>query len=154
MSNSARKSKNSTLREYCCLNPEPESISDHNFKVDDFFDPHDLLQVKYEMLRKVKIDKIPVSKSASDFGFSRVSYYQVYKAFEAQGLVGLLAKKRGPKNRHKLGTEIMDFVNELKQKRRISPQEVAEEIDHAFHVTVHPRSIQRALAAQKKKRHD
>ncbi len=154
MINSERKSKKDVLRESCCLNPEPESVKDHNFKTNDFFDPHDLLQVKYEMLRKVKVDKIPVNKSASDFGFSRVSYYQVHKAFDTQGFVGLLPKKRGPKNRHKLSVEIMDFINELKQKRRISPQEIAKKIDHAFHVSVHPRSIQRALAALKKKRHE
>jgi transposase len=151
MAKTKRNVKDTILRKHCCLNPEPESVTDNHFVSDDFFDPRDLLQVKYEMLRKAKIEKIPVSKSAADFGFSRVTFYQTQKAFDTLGLVGLISKKRGPKDRHKLDQEIMNFVNELKQKK-INIKEIAERINETFKLRVHPRSIQRALAAQKKKR--
>lgn len=149
---SKRGSKQETLRKQCCLNPHPQAVRDTLFNSDDFFDPCDLPQVKYEMLRRVAHDKSPVSKVASDFGFSRVSFYQTRSAFQNEGLNGLLPRKRGPKDRHKLTAEVMRFLNEARVREdSTSPVSLAEQIKEHFGIRVHPRSIQRALAAQKKK---
>ena len=56
-----------TLRQYGVLNPHPEAVTDPLFQTADFFDPQDLLQVKYEMLRRVDIDKAPVTEAAAAF---------------------------------------------------------------------------------------
>ena len=37
-----------------CLNPHPEQVTDPEFLASDFFDARDAVQVKYEMVRKVK----------------------------------------------------------------------------------------------------
>jgi transposase len=145
-------SKQEVLRKQCCLNPHPHTVRDELFSSDDFFDPCDLPQVKYEMLRRVAHDKSPVSKVASDFGFSRVSFYQARSAFQNEGLSGLLPRKRGPKDRHKLTGEVMRFVNETRAgEESTGPVLLAQRIKERFGIRVHPRSLQRAVAAQKKK---
>ena len=149
---SDRQSKHEGLRRHSCLNPHPQAVRDKIFGSDDFFDPHDLPQVKYEMLRRVVHDKRSVSISAADFGFSRVAFYQARNAFENEGLGGLLPRKRGPKDRHKLTEEVMLFVNEAREgEEPDGPVLLARRIKEHFGIRVHPRSIQRAVAAQKKK---
>lgn len=149
---SDRKTKQELLRRNSCLNPRPHTVKDELFGSDDFFDPCDLPQVKYEMLRRVAHDKKPVSASAGDFGFSRVAFYQARDAFEKEGLCGLLPRKRGPRDRHKLTAEVMRFVNQTREgEEAIGPILMAQRIEERFGIRVHPRSIQRAMAAQKKK---
>jgi len=149
---SDRQSKQELLRRSSCLNPRPHAVKDELFGSDDFFDPRDLPQVKYEMLRRVAHDKKPVSASAGDFGFSRVAFYQARDAFEKEGLCGLLPRKRGPKDRHKLTAEVMRFVNQSREgNESAGPVLLAQRIEERFGIRVHPRSIQRAVAARKKK---
>jgi hypothetical protein len=82
--------KRDALRQQGCWNPRPEQVTDPLFQQSDFFDADDLLQVKYEMLRRVRIDQKPVSQAAAAFGFSRPTYYQAELDFQQQGLFGLL----------------------------------------------------------------
>jgi hypothetical protein len=63
----------------------------------EFFDPLDLVQVKYEMLRRVRADHKSIRRAAQDFGFSRPSVYRARAAFERAGLPGLLPAERGPR---------------------------------------------------------
>jgi len=75
--------KTDALRQQGCLNSHPEKVTDEFFVSSKFFDPRDLLQVKYEMLRRVREEGCPVSHSAALFGLSRPSYYQAQKAYGA-----------------------------------------------------------------------
>ena len=70
------------------LNPRPDDVQDPSFAASEFFDPRDLVQVKYEMVRQVRVDGQPVSRSAAAFGFSRPSFYQAAAAVDAAGLAG------------------------------------------------------------------
>ena len=65
------KGKKVCLKEQGMLNSHPERVRDPLFLENDFFDPQDLLQVKYEMIRRVERDEASVTSSAQDFGFSR-----------------------------------------------------------------------------------
>ena len=67
--------KTLALRQQGCLNPHPEQVSDELFRTREFFDPRDLVQVQYEMLRRVETERLPVNQSAAAFGFSRPSFY-------------------------------------------------------------------------------
>ena len=58
------------LRRQSSLNPHPENVTDPLFKGSDFFDARDLVQVKYEMLRRVRVDGVPIATSAAAFGFT------------------------------------------------------------------------------------
>jgi transposase len=84
---------------------------------------------------------------------SRPSFYQAQAALEREGLSGLLAKKRGPRRSHKLGTQVMGFVQELlSQEPTLSSSALAARVQQRFKLRVHSRSIERALVRQEKKR--
>src|SRR4029079_624307 len=105
-----------TLRQQGTLNPRPKAVRDELFLQDDFFDPRDLVQVKYEMLRRVRTEGKSVTDAAANFGFSRPSFYQAQSAFEQDGLAGLAPHKRGPKQAYKLTEEVLTFIGEVRQK--------------------------------------
>ena len=90
------QSKRERLRELGGLNPHPERIRAPWFRSGDFFDPHDLIQAKYEMLRHVQVDGASKAEAAALFGMSRPTFYQAEAAFASEGLAGLLPRQRGP----------------------------------------------------------
>jgi len=146
------ETKVDALRQTACLNPHPERVTDPLFAASDFFDRRDLVQVKYEMVRRVRTDGLPVASSASAFGFSRPSFYEAQARLEREGLSGLLPKKRGPRRAHKLGTEAVRFLREqLSQEPSLSSADLAVRLRKKLHLQVHPRSIERALMRAEKK---
>jgi transposase len=145
--------KLNVLRQQGTLNPHPEAVTDDLFRENDFFDARDIVQVKYEMLRKAQADKVPVSHCAALFGFSRPSFYQAQMAFDQGGLTGLLPQKRGPRRAHKLSGEVMAFVREAQSKEpSLTSQELVGLVQKKFRLQVHPRSIERRLSLKEKKR--
>jgi len=131
------------------LNTRYAYVMDELFLDSEFFDPRDLVQVKYEMLRRVREDGLPVSKASKMFGFSRVSYYQIQHAYDQQGLAGLMPRQRGPRYAHKLTEDVMAFISACKT---LQATDLANRIKQRFGLSVHPRSIERALQRQSKKR--
>jgi len=145
--------KADALRAQGCLHPHPEKVTDEAFTAGEFFDPRDLVQVKYEMLRRVRVDGLPVSRGAAGFGLSRPSYYLAQAAYEEGGLPALLPKKPGPRRAHKLSVEVVATLREaLAQQPDLSPQDLVALVEERFGILVHRRSIERALARQEKKR--
>jgi transposase len=142
-----------TLQQQGTLNPRPEDVRDELFLQNEFFDPRDLVQVKYEMLRRVETDGKSVTEAAARFGFSRPSFYQAWSALEQHGLGGLVPHKRGPKQAHKLTDDVMAFIVDQRQKEpSVRPAELARLIREHFGTAVHPRSIERRLRRYQKKR--
>jgi len=142
-----------TLQQQGVLNPRPEDVRDELFLQNEFFDPRDLVQIKYEMLRRVETDGKSVTEAAGSFGFSRPSFYQAWSAFEQDGLAGLVPHKRGPRQAHKLTGEVMAFIGEkLQEEPSLRSAELARLIREHFGTTVHPRSIERRLRRHQKKR--
>ena len=145
--------KTDSLRQQGCLHPHPEKVTDEHFASSEFFDPRDLLQVKYEMLRRVREEGHSVSHSAARFGLSRPSYYQAQKAYGEGGLPALLSRKPGPRRAHKLSEEVVAALQEaLAEEPELGPQDLVRLVEERFGLTVHRRSIERALARQEKKR--
>jgi transposase len=145
--------KRQTLRRQGTLNPHPDAVTHPLFHNSEFFDPDDLLQVKYEMLRQVHTDNASISQSAQAFGFSRPSFYQAQSALEQEGVFGLLPHKRGPQGGHKLTAEVMEFVVEQRTAdSSLTPEQLAEAVQERFRIQVHPRSIQRRLRRKKTRR--
>src|SRR5487761_1880675 len=130
-----RQQKRQTLRRHGTLNLHPEAVSHPLFHNGDFFDSDDLMQVKYEMLRQVHIDRGSISESAQAFGFSRPSFYQAQAAFQDDGVFGLLPQKRGPQGGHKLTTEVMEFVaGQLSADPSLPPGQLAGSIQKRFRI--------------------
>jgi len=147
-----RQQKRQTLRRHGTLNPQSESVTHPLFQNSEFFDPDDLLQIKYEMLRQVHVDQSSISEATRAFGFSRPSFYQAQSAFQQDGVSGLLPHKRGPQTGHKLTDEVMKFVAQRRSEdASLTPEQLAAAIQKRFRVQVHPRSIQRRLRAEKKR---
>jgi transposase len=145
--------KEATLRTHGALNPRPAGVADELFKQSEFFDARDLVQVKYEMLRRVRVDGRSVTRAAADFGFSRPSYYQAREAFERGGLAGLIPKKRGPKGSHKLTDTVLDFIEPiLSEQPSLQWAVLTERLESRFGLRVHPRSVERALARRRAER--
>ncbi len=145
--------KVAALRAAGALHPHPDAVQDEAFRRHDFFDRRDRVQVKYEMLRRHRVDERPVTEVASAFGVSRQAFYAAGTAFTAAGLVGLLPRPRGPKRAHKCTDEILDFVEEQRaEDRGRSAADWAEAVRARFGVTLHPRSLARALVRRKKNR--
>lgn len=142
------------LRAHHALNPHPEDVTDAAFMAGgDFFDPGDLVQVKYEMLRRVHQEGQSVSRASTAFGFCRPSFYQAQKTFQAEGLPGLLPQRPGPRRGHKLTPEVVGFLGEvLAQEPSLSAQALAGRVQERFGFSVHPRSVQRSLARGQKNR--
>jgi transposase len=146
-------SKADKLRNQGVLNPNQKKVKDSLFDEVDFFDARDLVQVKYEMVRRVQVDGEPVSHSAAAFGFSRPSFYQAQAALEEGGLAALVPKKRGPRRSHKLNREVVEFLRqELSKEPSLRSTELVDRVGERFGIKVHPRSIERALAREEKKR--
>lgn len=145
--------KETHLLEHQALNRQPEKVTDPLFASDEFFDPRDLVQVKYEMLRQAQVEGEPVSHCAKSFGFSRPAFYAAQAALERDGIPGLVPRKRGPRSRHKLKDEVLDFAERvLTEDSALSPTQLATRIEERFDIKVHPRSVQRALRRREKKR--
>ena len=135
------------------LNRRAHQIQDPLFGTHDFFDARDLVQVKYEMLRRVEIDGQAVAPTAAAFHVSRPSFYHAQRAFQHRGLAGLVPKKRGPRGGHKLTGEIMAFLRQARtQDATLRPPDLAQQVADRYGITVHPRTIDRALARPEKKR--
>jgi hypothetical protein len=149
----ARDPKVDALRADGALYRQADQVTDPVFATHEFFDPRDLVQVKYEMIRRVEVEAHPVASTAVAFHFSRPSFYQAQRAFQQRGLAGLLPKKRGPRGGHKLTAEIVTFLKAVQEREpSVRPPELARRVADRFATTVHPRSIERALARQEKKR--
>ena len=142
-----------SLRAQGTLNPRPQHVNHPLFQENEFFDARDLVQVKYEMLRQVRIEKVPVSRSAQAFGFSRPTLYQAQLAFEREGLSGLVPHKRGPQRAYKLTPEVMQFIAETRAADpSLRPGDLSQRIKEQFGLVVHARSIERRLGQEKKRR--
>src|ERR1700758_60364 len=147
-----RDPKEAALAATRCLNPHPEQVTDAEFLASDFFDARDAVQVKYEMVRKVRAGGVPVTEAAAAFGYSRPAYYAAAAALESAGLEGLVPARPGPRGASKLTEEICAWAQEqLAADPGLRPAGLPDRIEDAFGVRVHPRPVERALARRRER---
>lgn len=144
------------LRAERSLNPRPEAVRDERFACSEFLDARDLVQVKYEMVRRARVDGEPVSRAVEAFGFSRPSFYAAQSALDRGGLAALVPSRPGPKRAHKMSGEVVSFARgRLAADPKLSSQALAKLISERFGISVHRRSVERALArAERAERED
>jgi transposase len=133
------------------LHPHPERVRDPLFQGSDFFDPRDLIQVRYESLRRHRVDGQAVAGVARAFGMSRPMFYLLARAFREEGLIGLIPRRRGPKRARKGTDEVLAYV----AARRTGPparstRELVDDVRREFGVRLHPRTLERGLARRGK----
>ena len=147
--------KTESLKKYGALNPRPQKVTEKMFSDSalEFFDPRDLVQVKYEMLRAVDKEGRSVKQASEAFGFSRPAFYQAQSQFKQEGVTGLIKKRPGPKSAHKLTDDILAFIEEkVKEGKPLRARKLAPLIKGRFGKDIHPRSIERAVKRRKKKK--
>lgn len=146
----AKRSKASALSEDGTLNPAPLKVSDPKFRAESFFDPRDIVQVKYEMLRRVSVDKLSVTDVSDEYGVSRPTFYQAKTDFEDGGIAGLVPRKRGPRGPNKIHSEVLAFIKaKVLPGEPIRARELIDLVRSEFGLDVHPRTIERALSVKK-----
>lgn len=140
------------LRQLGALNPRPQAVRAAWFQPASFFDANDFVQVKYEMLRHARLDGASKAEAAALFGVSRPTYYQAEAAFERDGMAGLLPRVRGPKTAHKLTAEVMTLIEQHQRDGDpLQARALALLVQSKLGISVHPRSIERAIARKKKR---
>jgi transposase len=138
------------LREEGTLHPAPEQVRDPKFREHEVFDPRDLVQVKYELLRRVSIERASVTAATEEYGVSRPTYYQTKANFAKAGVAGLVPQKRGPRGPHKLQGEALAFVEQhLVAGEPVRARTLAKRLRQQFALTIHPRTMERAVAGKK-----
>ncbi len=150
MKSKSKPLKVEALRAEGTLNPMPENVRDPKFQDNEFFDPHDIVQVKYEMLRRVSVENASVSAATEEYGVSRPTYYQSRASFDKAGIAGLVPQKRGPRGPHKLRGEALAFVQQQHVAGEpVRARELAKLVRRKFDLNIHPRTIERAVVGKK-----
>jgi hypothetical protein len=138
------------LAERGALHPHPGQAQDALFRTGTFFDARDLIQVRYEMVRRYRVDAQPASRVARSFGVSRQSLYLLARAVRGHGLPGLFPRKRGPKAAHKWTDEVLAFA---RARRPESPQlpldELLAGVREHLGIHLHRRTLERRLTVSR-----
>ena len=128
------------------LNPRPERVTHPLFLSLDFFDPLDLPQVKYELLRAARADDYSVAEACTLFGFSREYFYRLERTFMENGYVALIGSTRGRRPLIALNQEIANFVVHRKlEQPKLSGEELRKEILMLFKVDCSRRTVERIV---------
>lgn len=142
--------KSDVLKQNGTYNPDHESVKAEEFHSGAFFDPEDLVQVKYEMIRSVAKGEKTIKEAAEQYGLSRQSYYIIKKKVDANGLSGLVPEKTGPKGSYKLKDEDKKFIDSYVIEH---PNANSNEVNKALHaktgLTVHNRTVGRYMSKRR-----
>lgn len=144
--------KLAALRVQHAAHPHPDAVRDPAFASGDpFFDPRDLVQVRYEMLRRVREEGQSVTATAAAFGVSRPAFYAAAAHFAAEGLPGLVPERPGPRRAHKLSEAVVDaLAARSAAEPGLTSADLARIALERFGIGVHRRSVERALARRKR----
>lgn len=148
------EAKRRALQASGTFNPRHGRVRHALFQQSEFFDPSDLLQLKYETLRALKQEGYSIARAAADFGLSRPTIYQAQSHFQERGIEGLLPRKPGPKKAHKLTAEVRQHLRELIQTEpELGARELARRVRQRFDLKLHPRTIEKASKSEAKRGH-
>ena len=142
----SKRSKTDALIEEGTFNPVPDKVRDPKFRSGEFFDPHDVVQVKYELLRRVSIDKVSVTEASGEYGVSRPTYYQAKVDFDMAGIAGLVPAKPGPRGPNKVDDDVLAFLRaRVVAGEPLRARELAKLVRAELDIELHPRTIERVL---------
>ena len=142
----SKPSKTNALIEDGTFNPAPDKVRDAKFRAGEFFDPRDVVQVKYELLRRVSVDKLSITEASDEYGVSRPTYYQTKADFDTAGIAGLVPAKPGPRGPHKVDDEVLAFLRaRVVAGEPLRARELAKLVRDNLDIELHPRTIERVL---------
>lgn len=134
------------LRSKGLLNPRPERVIHPLFETVEFFDPLDLPQVRYEMLRAARVDEMSVVEACKQLGFSREYFYRLERSFMERGYVSLLGSPKGRPPLLSLNQEILNFIVHRKlEEPKLSGERLRKEILMLHKVDCSRRTVERII---------
>ena len=129
------------------LNPRPERVTHPLFETLAFFDPLDLPQVRYEMLRAARVEDASVAEACRLLGFSREYFYRLERAFMERGYVALAGSPMGRPPLLALNQEIVTFIVHRKlEEPTLSGEQLRKEILRDYKVDCSRRTVERIVA--------
>jgi hypothetical protein len=138
--------KTDFLAAHGLLNPRPGRVKSPLFGTLDFFDPRDLPQVRYEMLRAARVESMSVAGSCRSFGFSREYFYRLERSFTERGYVALLGAPMGRPPLLALNPEIVHFIVYRKlEDPKLSGEDLRQEIQRLYKVDCSRRTVERVV---------
>lgn len=140
------ETKQDFLNKEGLANRRAERVTHSLFLTLDFFDPLDLPQVKYELLRAARIDNISVTEACNLFGFSREYFYRLEKAFMKHGYVSVIGSAMGRRPIIALNQEIVSFIVHRKMEEpRLSGKALRKEILQQYSIDCSRRTVERII---------
>jgi transposase len=144
-------SKLEILLENGTYNRNCKKVTEQRFISDDFYDPQDLVQVKYEMLRTANETHRSIQEIADKFGFSRAAFYKIKTSYDKEGVTAFVPDKSGPKNARKLTKEHKEFIdNYIAQNPDVSSGSITEILFEERGLRISKRTIERYRSGQGK----
>ena len=142
-----RSCKLDSLRKAALLYPAPDRVNDALFQEHpEFFDAHDSLQVRYEMIRSHRIDGHNVVEICRRYGVSRQTFYTLQERFIGEGTAGLLSRKPGPQGPSKLTSEVLRFIEEqLALQSGLRVVQLQSQLEAKIGVSLHRRTLEKIL---------
>ena len=126
------------------------SVKKQGFRVGGFYDPMDIVQVKYEMIREAQDSGRTIGEVAEDFGFSRTAYYDIKEGFDTNGMLAFIPEKKGPRGQYKLTEPLRKFIDEYAARHpRARAAEILGAVISEKGVEISKRTIERYLAKKK-----
>jgi len=146
--------KHNNLMKAGLFNSNQERVKDPLFlEHPKFFNPYDIFQVRYEMLRSHLFEKDNIVHICERFGISRQSFYTLKEKFNVEGTAGLLPHRPGPKGPSKLKIEVLEFIQEFwERKEYISAIQIKAQVQDRFGVSLHKRTIEKLFKQLKVKK--
>jgi len=138
------------MKENGSFNKGHKNVTAQHFRQGIFFDPRDVIQVKYEMLRSVESGEATVTEAARQFGLSREAFYRNKAAYEDGGIQALIPQKTGPKQAHKLLPEGTVFIDDyVREHPDAHAAEINAHLKETVGISVHKRTIERYLSKKR-----
>lgn len=141
------QTKKKFLKKEGLLNSKPERIKYPLFNDFAFFDSQDLSQVRYEMLRSARVEKLSVTNACKQFGFSREYFYKLERTFDQRGFSSLLGSSIvGCRPVIALNQEIVAFIAHKKiEDPKLSGESLRKEIYNIYKVNCSRRTVERII---------
>ncbi len=140
-------SKIDFLKKEGLINNKAEKVNHPLFETVKFFDPLDLPQVRYEMLRAVRVENMFIVKACKEFGFSREYFYQLEREFNKYGFSSLLRTSVvGCRPVIALNQEIVNYLIYRKiEEPKLSGEKLCKEINVIYKVKCEKRTVERII---------
>lgn len=128
------------------INPKPDRVKHQLFQLNNFFDPNDLPQVRYELIRSARVENYSVSQACRIFGFSREYFYKFERSFMERGFVAMLGSHKGRRPLLALNNEIVNLIIYRKlDNPNLSGEDLRKEILNLYKVDCSRRTVERVI---------